>query len=162
MRVRALMLTGGAGTPHTWWMVVADRAQHPPTSGIRRDRPEHRSLIGKRRDVADALPAIGQHHRHINQYPPRIVHGLRHGPSGEHADNCAVNVVRSARSATSRAPTCDTTPMPSVDTTTPRRIRVACTWKVPSRSEIQGSRQAQNPPQDRHVAHLHADRPTRS
>ena len=48
------------------------------------------------------------------------------------ADSCPVNVIVSATSASSRAPTCDTTPVPSAETSTGGRLRVACTWKVPS------------------------------
>jgi hypothetical protein len=33
----------------------------------RRHRPKQRRLIGKHRDIADALAAIGDHHRQIAQ-----------------------------------------------------------------------------------------------
>jgi hypothetical protein len=48
------------------------------------------------------------------------------------AESCLVSVVTSATSASNRAPTCDTTPTPSADTSTGGRERVACTSKVPS------------------------------
>jgi hypothetical protein len=129
---------------------VADRVQHPPTGGIRGHRTKGRDLISQRRDVADALPAIDSTTATSTSTRPRPCAVCGAVPAANTADNCAVNVTRSARSARSRAPTCDTRPIPSAETSTPRRVRLACTWKVPSRSETQGSRQAQNPLQDRH------------
>jgi hypothetical protein len=63
---------------------VADRVQHPPAGGVRGHRTEHLGLVGQRGDVADALPAIGEHHRHIHHHPPRIVRRLRRRASREH------------------------------------------------------------------------------
>ena len=46
-------------------------------------------------------------------------------------DRSPVNELRSARSASSRDPACDTTPAPSAETTTLGRAPVLCTRKVP-------------------------------
>ena len=84
-----------------------------------------------------ALTAVGDHHRQIGQHPARIMRGLRRRPVARTPPTAApVSVVWSARSASSRDPACDTTPAPSADTSTAGRVRVACTWKVPSCSEF--------------------------
>src|SRR4051794_16142555 len=54
--------------------------------------------------------------------------GLRRPTSA--APNSAVSVVRSATSASSRDPACDTTPSPSAVAVTGGRVVVACTSKV--------------------------------
>ena len=51
---------------NTVQITLADRVHRPPTCGIQGHRPEHADLIGQRRDVADALATIGQHHREID------------------------------------------------------------------------------------------------
>ena len=47
---------------------------------VRGHRTEHVALVGERRDVADALTTIGQHHRHIDQHPARVMRNLRRDP----------------------------------------------------------------------------------
>jgi hypothetical protein len=73
------------------------------------------------------------------------------------ADSCAVSVVWSARSAISREPACDTTPVPSADTSTAGRVRVACTWKVPSCPEFRVFDKLRIPYRQGTFDHLHVD-----
>ncbi len=63
---------------------VSDRVQNTPACRVRGHRPEHTRLITERGDIADALPAISDHHRQIAQHPTRVVRRLRRGPTGEH------------------------------------------------------------------------------
>ncbi len=56
-----------------------------------------------------------------------------------------VNLLRSARSASSRDPACDTTPAPSAVTVIFGRVVVACTSKVPFLPVVLDLRQAQFP-----------------
>jgi len=74
--------------------------------------------------------------------------GRCNGPNT--ADNSAVSVLRSARSANNRDPACDTTPRPSAPTLILGRVAVAFTSKVPFCSVNLDYQQAQFPKPDRH------------
>ncbi|MDT7700258.1 MAG: hypothetical protein QOJ30_2583 [Pseudonocardiales bacterium] len=77
----------------------------------------------------------------------------------------AVSVVRSATSATSRDPACDTTPSPSVVAVIRGRVVVACTSKVLLYLEDLGPQQAQFPLVAGHFrlsGHGHADHLTKN
>jgi hypothetical protein len=63
---------------------IGDRVQYPPARRVRGHRTEHVALVGQRRDVADALATIGEHHRQIDQHPGRVVRGLRRRSRPEH------------------------------------------------------------------------------
>jgi hypothetical protein len=65
-----------------------------------------------------------------------------HSPASTR-DNSPVNVVRSATSASSRDPACDTTPCPSAVTVILRRAVVTCTSKVPLHQIDMSPQQAQ-------------------
>ena len=52
---------------------LADREQHPPRSGDRGDLAEQRRLAGQRRQIGDAPPAVGQHHRQVAEHPPGVM-----------------------------------------------------------------------------------------
>ena len=118
---------GGTGSGDAAQIRGRDRVQHPPAGRVRGHRPEYLTLIGQRRDVANALATISEDHRHIDQHPTRIVRGLPRRPPSEDRRSCPVSVVPLARSASNRAPTCDTTPTRSAETSTGGRARVACT-----------------------------------
>src|SRR5215218_9519847 len=77
----------------------------------------------------------------------------------------AVSVVRSATSASSRDPACDTTPSPSVVAVILGRVVVACTSKVPLHQVDLSPQQAQFLLVARHFrlsGHGHADQLTKS
>jgi hypothetical protein len=80
---------------------------------------------------ADALAAVGEHYRRISK---RIVRGLRRGACGEHRGLLDAQRRLIGQVSQQPPPRCDTTPVPSVDTSTRGRVRVACTWKVPPAS----------------------------
>jgi hypothetical protein len=109
---------------------AVEALEQPPTRRVRRHRPEQLSLIRQHRHVGDRGPTVGHRHRHIDQQPTRIMtsRGLRRPASA--SANCAVSVVRSATSASSRDPASDTTPSPSAAAVTFGLVVVACTSKV--------------------------------
>ncbi len=85
--------------------------------------------------------------------------GLRSPASA--SSSWAVSVVRSATSASSRDPACDTTPSPSAVAVILGRVVVACTSKVPLYQVDLRPQQAQFPLVARHFRlsrHGHADR----
>ena len=129
---------------------------------VRRHRPEQTRLVGQHGDVGDALRAVGDRDRQIDQHPPRIMHRPRPAQTAPAPPTTrAVSVVRSARSASSRDPACETTPRPSADTTSGGRA-VVCTRKVPSRAvDHESLSKPRIPLQDRHFPHLHAGHPTK-
>ena len=68
-------------------------------------------------DVGDALRTVGDRDRQIDQHPPRIMHRPRPAQPRQHRRQPRRSAcVRSARSASSRDPACETTPRPSADT----------------------------------------------
>jgi hypothetical protein len=73
-RAPAIPARSASSIPSSTRRHVVSEATGPNTFG----------LINKGGDVADALSAIGDHHRDIGQYPARIVHCLRRHPAGEH------------------------------------------------------------------------------
>ena len=48
-----------------------DAVQHPPARRRRRHPPEQARLVPQPGEIGDRLPAVGQHHRHIDQHPTR-------------------------------------------------------------------------------------------
>jgi len=66
----------GASGAQTGQLRLIGVGQDPPCGRSRCDRPEHRRLLTQDRQVADALPAVSEHHRHIDRDPARVVPGL--------------------------------------------------------------------------------------
>lgn len=66
----------GASGPQCRQLRLVGVGQDPPCRRGRSDRPEHRRLLAQDRQVADALPTVGEHHRHIDRDPARVVPGL--------------------------------------------------------------------------------------
>ena len=96
------------------------RPRPAPASRRRRGhRPEQARLVPQHRQIGDRLPAVGEHHRHIGQHPTRRMRRTTH-PAARRPPRRTPppDPVAAATSASSRAPTCDTTPRPSADTTT--------------------------------------------
>ena len=50
-----------------------DSIEHPERGRVRRDRPEQRVLLPDRAEIRDALAAVGQHHREIDDHPAGIM-----------------------------------------------------------------------------------------
>jgi hypothetical protein len=50
--------------------------QNSPRGRVRRHRPEQARLITQHGQVGDGLTAVGEHHRHINCDPARIMPAL--------------------------------------------------------------------------------------
>ena len=53
----------------------SDLVQRPPHRRRRGDRTEHASLVAQHVDIGDRLTTIGEHHRHVDQYPSPIMNG---------------------------------------------------------------------------------------
>lgn len=113
-------------------------------------------LVQQRTQIADHLPAVGDHHRDVHtttrrgSCPPR-----RDRRPASAVENAPVKPLRSASSRNSAVPACDTTPAPSTVTTgNGRPDLVAFTQKVPLRAVILDLQQAQFPAQSRHFPHL--------
>ena len=113
-----------ASTRSTHRHAVASEATGPNSSG----------LIAQHRQIGEGLPAVGDHHRQVHARPgpgrarPRAAPATPPRPSAEPL----VSPVASARSASSRAPACPTTPRPSAVTMIFGRDTVAFTRQVPS------------------------------
>jgi hypothetical protein len=80
------------------------RLQHPAARRVRYHRPKHGRLITQHGDVAQALATVGDHHRESVNTRPGSCSVCGATRPANTADNCAVNVVASARSASSRDP----------------------------------------------------------
>jgi hypothetical protein len=128
---------------------VVESVEQPPARRVRRHRPEQRLLIGQDGDLRDrprparivlAPPATATARSTCTRPGSCRTRGLRN-PAKASASS-AVNVVRSATSASSRDPTCETTPAPSAVTTIFGRVVVARTWKVPPLTGEQNLQQA--------------------
>jgi hypothetical protein len=54
-------------------LVGGDLLHHPPGGRGRGDRAEQLRLVAQHRQVAQAVPTIGQHHRQVPQHPARVM-----------------------------------------------------------------------------------------
>lgn len=109
-----------------------DLVQDPPRVRRRRDRAEQDRLIPQHREVADRAPAIREQDREIGQHPARVMgRAVLPQPGERVAERVGQPGLVGAIPASSRDPTCDTTPAPSVVTVIVGRAVVGCTSEVP-------------------------------
>jgi hypothetical protein len=108
--------------------IGGDPFQHPPGGRGRGHRSEQLRLVPQGSQVAQAVAAVGQHHRQVAQHGRiRMAAG-----GGSPPAQPLVSPTRSASSRSNAAPACPTTPVPSVVTSKLDGELVACTPKVPS------------------------------
>ena len=88
-------------------------------------------LISQGLDVADRHRAVGDRDRHIDQHPARVVPGAAFPQPISGFAQQRGEAIRSASSANSTVPACDTTPVPSVVMTGTVLPVVRCTCEVP-------------------------------
>jgi hypothetical protein len=80
--------------------------------------------------VTDRAAVVGEHHREIGHHPARIMAARRSQPSERVAERLGQPGLV-GHPGSSRDPTCDTTPAPSVVTVIAGREVVGCTSEVP-------------------------------
>ena len=114
---------------------VRDRVQDPPDRRGRRDAPDRAvqtSLVGQGLDVADGDGAVRERDGDVDQHPTGVVTDPAFPQAvGRLAQRAVVRPIRSASSASSTVPACDTTPVPSQVMTGTVLLVVGCTCEVP-------------------------------
>jgi len=108
-------------------------------------------LVREGLDVADRDRTVGDRDRHVDQDPTRIVTSAAFLQSVSGSASAAVRPIRSASSASSTVPACDTTPTPSQVMTGTVLPVVRRTCEVPLLSDLLVPQQDKNPSNDRHV-----------
>ena len=64
------------GSPKPRQSGLVHIGQHPPRGRVRCHRAEQAGLVAQHRQVGDRLAAVGEHHRHIDRDPARVMAGL--------------------------------------------------------------------------------------
>jgi hypothetical protein len=62
-----------AGRPQPDQHSIVHTGQHPPRVRVRGHRPEQARLVAQHRQVRDRLTTIGDHHRHVDGDPARVI-----------------------------------------------------------------------------------------
>jgi hypothetical protein len=110
-----------------------DAGQDPPDRRGRGDRPGRAVqilLVGQDLHIADRAGAVGDRDGDLDQHPAGIVACRCRSPSVASL-SAAVSPIRSASSASSTVPACDTTPVPSAVMVGGVLLVVTCTCEVP-------------------------------